>query len=132
VGTRSFIGIQNKDLSVEGVYCHFDGYPSNQLPLLENYNTEGLVRNLIGNGGFSSLQRLAKNIKYYVDRGEELDIIKAKNKLELTSLIKQYWFEWLYVFSVKTGKWTYRSSDSKKFRTVKKEKRDAVNEKPEL
>lgn len=70
-------------------YCHFDGYPSNMLPLLnENYNTIEKVKELISLGNLSYLGKRVKpsedenhsynspvsdvTVAYHRDRGEDL------------------------------------------------------------
>jgi hypothetical protein len=56
MGTRSRIGIENQDGTITSVYCHWDGYPSyNGRMLLENYNTEEKIRELLSYGDMSSL-----------------------------------------------------------------------------
>jgi hypothetical protein len=56
MGTRSTIAIQNADGTVTGIYCHWDGYTSNNGRILEeNYTTEADVRELIALGDLSSL-----------------------------------------------------------------------------
>lgn len=56
MGTRSTIAIQNVDGTVTGIYCHWDGYLSNNGRILEeNYTTEEAVRELIALGDLSSL-----------------------------------------------------------------------------
>jgi hypothetical protein len=53
---RSRIGIVNNDGSIESIYCHFDGYISNNGRLLAaHYTTEEKVRELIDLGDLSSL-----------------------------------------------------------------------------
>lgn len=39
MATRSFIGIQNPDGSIRGIYCHYDGYPEHNGELLEKHYT---------------------------------------------------------------------------------------------
>jgi hypothetical protein len=56
MGTRSLIGIENTDGTVNYVYCHWDGYPShNGRILLEHYRSSALVRSLLALGDISSL-----------------------------------------------------------------------------
>lgn len=56
MATRSLIGIKNKDNSVQSIYCHNDGYLShNGYILLNRFNTEELVRELISHGDASFL-----------------------------------------------------------------------------
>lgn len=56
MSTRSNIGIQNQDGSVDFSYVHFDGYPDHHWPILtEHYATEDKVRALIDLGDLSCL-----------------------------------------------------------------------------
>jgi hypothetical protein len=56
MGTRSTIAIENADGTVTGIYCHWDGYLSNNGRILqESYTDEAKVRELIALGDISSL-----------------------------------------------------------------------------
>lgn len=56
MATRSTIAIQNENGTIKAVYCHWDGYLShNGKILLESYNTEARVRELLSYGSISSL-----------------------------------------------------------------------------
>ena len=56
MGTRSTIAIENADGTVTGIYCHWDGYVSNNGRILqESYTDEAKVRKLIALGNLSSL-----------------------------------------------------------------------------
>ena len=57
MGTRSCIGIHNKEENtVKHIYCHWDGYPSHVgITLLENYDTEEKINELLELGSLSSL-----------------------------------------------------------------------------
>jgi hypothetical protein len=56
MGTRSTIAIENADGTVTGIYCHWDGYLSNNGQILqESYTDEASVRELIALGDLSSL-----------------------------------------------------------------------------
>lgn len=62
MSTRSQIGILNKDGSVDSVWCHWDGYPSNNgRILLDEYNSVRAVRNLLAGGDLSSLNTPEKD-----------------------------------------------------------------------
>ena len=55
MSTRARIGILQKDLSVESVYHHWDGYPEwLGVTLQEHYNTYESVAKLIDGGNMSS------------------------------------------------------------------------------
>jgi hypothetical protein len=117
MGTRSNIGLIEKDNTVEMVYCHWDGYPENNGKiLLENYPNEAKVRHLLSFGNASSL---GANIGtkhnfdnapedtcnfYGRDRGEKkqesvkgLSVKKALDGMQ----------EYLYLWDTKTNSWFY-------------------------
>ena len=57
MGTRSAIGYRQPSGAVRAVYCHYDGHPSHQLPILrKRYNTLRKVQALIRPGSMSSLR----------------------------------------------------------------------------
>jgi hypothetical protein len=109
MATRSTIGIQNDDKTIDYIYCHWDGYPANNgVLLLNNYNTEDKIRELIALGSISSLgnriepsenekhsfNNPIKNItvSYHRDRGEKLLINHAKNELDIND--EEYNYLW--------------------------------------
>lgn len=56
MATRSLIGIETCPGTVKSIYCHYDGYPIGVgAELLDNYNEEELVRDLIELGSIRSL-----------------------------------------------------------------------------
>jgi hypothetical protein len=140
MSTRSFIGIVQEDGTVKGVYCHSDGYPSNQMPLLtENYTVAKKVDELVSLGDMSQLDRRIcppKNSKhsfdhrrkgvcvyYGRDRGEDSNAIKPTviERKKLASFIKRGWYQYAYLF--KDGKWkayevTYPDKGGKRFRKM--------------
>jgi len=57
MGTRSTIALEFADKSVEQVYCHWDGYLSNNGQiLLKHYSNPFVLRDLIDLGDISSLK----------------------------------------------------------------------------
>lgn len=57
MATRSRIGIENEDGTVSSVYCHWDGYPSNNGKILvTHYTDREKVKELIALGAISSLK----------------------------------------------------------------------------
>ena len=82
MGTRSTIALEFADGTVEQVYCHWDGYLSNNGQILQNYYTDPFkVRDLIALGGFSSLCNSVEETKEgaYSQRGEDISIDKFKD-----------------------------------------------------
>jgi len=56
MGTRSRIGLALATDHIVSVYCHYDGYiQHNGRKLVENYNTQELVEDLINGGDMSCL-----------------------------------------------------------------------------
>ena len=56
MSTRSRIAIEKQDGTVESIYCHFDGYLSNNGEILQNhYSTKDKMEKLIELGDISSL-----------------------------------------------------------------------------
>ncbi len=56
MSTRSFIGYIKSDNSIEGIYCHWDGYPKHHLLILEkSYIKLDKVLDLIKIGPISEL-----------------------------------------------------------------------------
>ena len=56
MSTRSFIGRINPDNSVTTIYCHWDGYPEHQLPILVPcYSNEEKLNELMSLGSISYL-----------------------------------------------------------------------------
>lgn len=72
MGTRSFIARMTKDNTYEGVYCHWDGYLSNNGQiLLSCYDKTKKVKELISLGDMSSLGDTVEDCEYYNrDKGE--------------------------------------------------------------
>jgi hypothetical protein len=57
MATRSSISIRNADGSYTGIYCHFDGYLTNNGRILcEHYTNEDKIRELMALGDISSLK----------------------------------------------------------------------------
>jgi hypothetical protein len=56
MATRSRIGIENEKGEIKSIYCHWDGYPSNNGKILaEHYTDREKVEELIALGDISSL-----------------------------------------------------------------------------
>jgi hypothetical protein len=120
MSTRSRIALQNEDGSITSVYCHFDGYPSNNGVLLkENYKTVESVKELLKKGDMSSLGKYCTNpedhlyekssddftVYYGRDRGESDCGPEESISLEDFNLIDSGQ-EYEYLFKEK--KWFYR------------------------
>lgn len=73
MATRSTIAIQNADKTVTGIYCHWDGYLSNNGQILfDHYTDEADVRALIELGNISSLGNTTDSTEAYMrDKDEQ-------------------------------------------------------------
>jgi hypothetical protein len=109
MSTRSFIGKVNDDGSILGIYCHFDGYPKHQEPLLKNYDTLDKVDKLLSLGSLSYLGseigceqdfNNPKNpnwcLAYHRDRKERFDLRHFENKEKMFAHIG--WANYAYLF----------------------------------
>lgn len=118
MGTRSTIAIENANGTVTGIYCHWDGYTSNNGRILqENYTTEAAVRELIALGDLSSLGETvgtkhdfnnaprSECNAYGRDRGEK--DVEAKTYTSHDDLVQQVGQEYDYLFTPGAG-WTVR------------------------
>lgn len=117
MSTRSNIGIKNADNTVTFIYVHWDGYPShNGKILLDNYNTEKKVRDLIALGDISILapsiekpegHTFDNHIKGYCvaygrDRGEDGTEPRTKS---FDSAIEEFDNDYGYLFD--DEKWNF-------------------------
>lgn len=72
MATRSTIALEYADGTVGQIYCHWDGYLSNNGKiLLENYTDPFKVRELLDNGDMSSLNEEVDGCSFYKERGED-------------------------------------------------------------
>lgn len=116
MATRSTISIRYADGYFVGIYCHNDGYPSHQAPiLLKHYSTLDKVEALIALGAISVLDASTECprdhnfsnpvqgycIAYHRDRGDEFFQILSKTIDGLRKKSEEY----NYVFD--EGQWYY-------------------------
>lgn len=138
MATRSRIAIEDQTGKVRSIYCHWDGYLSNNgRILLEHYQTQEKVKSLIALGSISSLnanveipegtihnfETPAKGIvvAYHRDRGEKLDI---KNHDSVGDFISDDIEKYGYVFTA-AGEWLFadghQSSSTRKLKSLENE-----------
>ena len=119
MGTRSAIGYQLPSGSINAVYCHWDGYPKHQVPILmEHYNSLEKVKALIKPGSMSSLRTdhtwTPSEVRdpqplYHWERGNDgpwavsnSDYGDLPHEMPSLESAKQYWndndCEYMYVF----------------------------------
>lgn len=121
MATRSRIAIEREGGSVESIYCHWDGYPSNNgVILLENYTDRKKVEGLIALGDISSLDEEVEptngsqhaydspekgvTVAYHRDRGEEKR--GPEYHRDLDHFVRSDVEEYGYLFT-KEGEWLF-------------------------
>jgi len=126
MSTRSYIGLKQSD-GVVAIYCHSDGCPSYVGSLLlENYNTEDRIKELLELGDLSCLGKLIGDkhdfddrsdehsdwcVAYGRDRDEEdVDARKFKTVKDFKSAGSQLWVDYTYLFE--DGKWYFAKFNS--------------------
>jgi hypothetical protein len=108
MGTRSTIALEFADGTVEQVYCHWDGYLSNNGRILQaHYMDPFKVKRLLALGGFSSLQESVEETaeQAYTQRGESCDINKFKSFAQYQDECQQE--EYDYILRNVNGKATW-------------------------
>lgn len=128
MSTRSAIALVTPN-TITGIYCHWDGYPSHQGPILtQYYDNATMVRKLIKLGNLSILgKEIGRKhnfdnhtkehdewcLAYGRDRGEPDQ--QAKTFKSLKDFEDNYdWSEYYYIFS--TGRWRYKASGDEYYR----------------
>jgi len=77
MGTRSTIAIEFADGTVEQVYCHWDGYLSNNGKILaEHYSDPFVLQKLIAMGSISSLGKVIGKKHPFSPAYNETDLVK--------------------------------------------------------
>lgn len=111
MATRSNIGIEYEDGTVEFVYCHWDGYLSNNGEILFNYyTTREKVVNLLKHGDISSLDKSPASCTFYHrDKGEELEELLPRMVKDKEKAFQQ---SYAYIFNVVEDAWYCAFYDS--------------------
>jgi hypothetical protein len=105
MATRSVIAYLENNEVYHTIYCHWDGYLSNNGRILKHhYDTEDKVRELIEQGDLSSLGNTIEETVSYRDRGETGT--EAREFSYLYDIVDAYSdCEWVYIYEGSTGKW---------------------------
>ena len=119
MGTRSLIAIEDNNTESLVIYCHYNGYPLHQMPLLtKKYSTPVRIRKLLSLGDLSCLetgkdwnhQPMKKQPLSYKMRGEtSVDMVRYETD-KLQRLAYERGAEWIYLFSGMHG-WSCREAD---------------------
>ena len=103
MATRSLIGINLDNGLTKIIYCHWDGYPSNNGQLLiNNYTSPAAVVELMGLGDLSSLEETpAECTAYHRDRNEPWSSVEPRdvNTSELAIVANDYGVDYVYIYN---------------------------------
>ena len=102
IATRCNIGIKTEDGLYKTVYCHYDGYISHTLKILQEfYNTEEKVEELLSYGDLIILRETIEASEFFHrDKGEVLKKPSLSATWKCASAT-----EYLYIFQ--NGSWSY-------------------------
>jgi hypothetical protein len=118
MATRSRIAIENPDNTVTSIYCHFDGYLSNNGEILQNHYTDrDKVEELIALGDISFLRENVEStdnhnfnnpqegvtVAYHRDRGKDFSQLQHKDVEDFFDDGLQY-TQFAYLFTL-DGQW---------------------------
>lgn len=138
MATRSMIGMTLTNGEIKAIYCHWDGYISNNGMILYNcYNTVEQVEALMSLGDLSSLrEKLGEKhdmtdplnkvgsdngwcTAFGRDRGDEgceARILKDNRKLK--SLAQSVWAEWIYLYDCHSKEWLAKPTSEGRYRKL--------------
>lgn len=118
MSTRSYIA-KKTNAGYVAIYCHFDGYPSHHMPILQgHYLDEAKVNELLDLGSLSVLAPEIGSehnfdnhitthpewcLSYHRDRGEKFSLHQADSLQSLMKHADENWGEYLYVYE--NGYW---------------------------
>lgn len=125
MSTNSSIAVKQAD-GYKAIYCHWDGYPSYMLPILNgSYNTEELASKLISFGDASSIDTKLEPttethsfdnpeegvcVFYHRDRNEDWNHNKPGLYLTKKELF-DHGVDWFYIFE--DGQWNVYKNGKK-------------------
>lgn len=118
MSTNSTIAVQHKDGSISQVYCHWDGYPSNNgRLLLDYYNSLELAEKLVSLGDISVLSPTiepSENSTHSFDTPESgVTIFYGRDRQEKNTNPKHFRSEALYRFDYQSEQYNYLFVDGR-------------------
>ena len=110
MASRSRIGILNEDkMTVQSIYCHWDGYLSNNGILLNEHWKDGtLLKELINRGDMSSLGTCLGETHFYGEGKEFPPASEARTHSLIRWVDSGHDYE--YLFTPSLGTWSYRNA----------------------
>lgn len=131
MATRSVIGMTLTNGEIKAIYCHWDGYISNNGMILYNcYNTVEQVEALMSLGDLSSLReklgekhdmtdplsKVANDNEWCTafgrDRGDEgCEARILKDNRQFLSIAQGAWVDWMYLFDSHHNEWLAKRAE---------------------
>lgn len=107
MGTRSTISLEYADGQVDQLYCHWDGYLSNNGKLLAECYTDPFdVQRLMDKGDMSTLGSDTDDCEFYCrDRGEDREDTRARRYKTVEDYFKNYQAEEYNYILRRDGNW---------------------------
>lgn len=129
MSTTCYIGIENRNMSVDAIYCHYDGYIDGVgRTLFDNYKDVNKIKELISLGSISTLGKVTEfkqdsryswtvaengyTMAYHRDRGENWEDTKTLHFNSNWTFISEVRndVDYIYLF-VDNEWWAMRSDD---------------------
>jgi len=111
MATRCYIFKENKDKSLIGIYCHYDGYPSHMLPILrDHYKTEEKIDKLLAIGDINHLHEAVEKCERIANTTKQVEF-RGKDYLQV-HLDANHSIEYAYIWGEDEKHnrlWTYTS-----------------------
>lgn len=122
MGTPCRIGVIKKDNTVNTIYCHWDGYPSEKASMLLNhYNSIEKANALVALGDISHLEKNIApadgvehsydkpadevTVAYHRDKGEPWNDVKPITSDNINQCLSDFGDSYLYLFDELTNQW---------------------------
>ncbi len=102
MSTHAHLGIENPDGSIAYIYCHFDGYPKNMVPMLTlHWATPERVETLIAKGDLQCIKSRLSNCEPFLPKGGPYRTPSAEAFAEIAPALPGS-----YVYLYRSGAWT--------------------------
>jgi len=112
MSTRSLIGIQRKNKSIDYIYCHFDGYPTGVGAMLnKHYTNRSKLNKLMNLGDLSILgPKIGKKINFDLYNREDQCLAYGRDRGETgiekkTVKSEMHFTGTSYLYLFKSNKW---------------------------
>ena len=103
MSTPATVGMVQRNGTINSIYVHFDGYPSNMIPILESLLDNNEMRKVIREGDASYLDHTVATSEFYArDRLENFEDVEPQTHQTLEEFESDS--DAQYVYLVEQGK----------------------------